>query len=130
MSRKEMNAALNAHFVPALRQRGFKGSLPHFRRQRDGRVDLVTVQFDRHGGGFAIEILGCASEGVATNWGKHIPASEVTAHDIHPNERHRLGTSGQNADHWFRFDQSVSPTDIAESLCAYLDEAERWWTAY
>lgn len=29
MGREEMNAALTAHFVPALHQRGFKGSLFH-----------------------------------------------------------------------------------------------------
>ncbi|WP_321917453.1 DUF4304 domain-containing protein [Paraburkholderia sp. J11-2] len=124
-----MSSALNVHFVPALRQRGFKGSLPHLRRQRAQRIDLVTVQFDRHGGGFVVEISGCAIEGVTAHWGKHIPANKVTAHDLHPNLRHRLGMSGENADHWFRFDQGVSPTAIAESLCAYLDEAERWWAA-
>ncbi|MFP3550809.1 DUF4304 domain-containing protein [Paraburkholderia sp. SIMBA_049] len=26
--------------------------MPHFRRQRGDRVDLLTVQFDRHVGGF------------------------------------------------------------------------------
>jgi len=127
MSREEMNAALDAYLVPALRQRGFKGSLLHFRRRREGKVDLVTIQFDRHGGSFVVEISGCDSEGITTHWGKHVPASKVTAHDIHPNKRHRLGASGQSADHWFRFDQAVSPIDIAESLCTYLDEAERWW---
>lgn len=129
MSREEMNSALNTHFVLALRQQGFKGSLPHFRRQRENSVDLVTIQFDRHGGGFVIEISRCAIEGVTTHWGKHIPASKVTAHDLHPNLRHRLGTSGKNTDHWFRFDQGISPTVVAESLRAYLDEAERWWAA-
>jgi hypothetical protein len=128
MSREEMNAALNAYYVPALRQRGFKGSLPHLRRRREGRIDLVTIQFDRHGGGFVVEIAGCDSAGVDTHWGKHIPASKVTAHDIHPSERHRLGNSGQNADHWFRFDQGVLPTETATLLCSYLDEAEHWWT--
>lgn len=54
MSRDEMNHALKVRFVPGLRQLGFKGSLPHFRRQRESRVDLLTVQFDRHGGGFVV----------------------------------------------------------------------------
>jgi hypothetical protein len=129
MSRDEMNSALNAHFVPALRQRGFKGSLPHLRRQRESRVDLVTIQYDRHGGGFVVEISRCAVAGVTTHWGKHIPANKATVYDIPPTLRHRLGASGLNSDHWFRFDQGVSATVIAESLHAYLDEAERWWAA-
>jgi hypothetical protein len=49
MSRGEMNLQLKAQFVPALRRMGFKGTLPHFRRQRDNKVDLLTMQFDRRG---------------------------------------------------------------------------------
>ncbi|WP_081920733.1 DUF4304 domain-containing protein [Paraburkholderia terrae] len=40
---------MKARFAPTLRRLGFDGSLPHFRRQRGDRVDLLTVQFDRHG---------------------------------------------------------------------------------
>ncbi|WP_392396490.1 DUF4304 domain-containing protein, partial [Paraburkholderia caledonica] len=43
MSRDEMNSALKARFVPALRQLGFKGSLPHFRRQRDRRWAATII---------------------------------------------------------------------------------------
>lgn len=129
MSREEMNSALKAHFVPALRQLGFKGSLPHFRRQLENRVDLLTIQFDRQGGGFVVEISSCGIEGVKTHWGKLIPAVKVTAHDLHPSQRHRLGVSEQSPDHWFRFDQGISPTIVANSVCAYLDAAERWWVS-
>ncbi|WP_211620844.1 DUF4304 domain-containing protein [Paraburkholderia domus] len=127
MSRDEMNGALKARFVPALRQLGFKGSLPHFRRQRDNRIDLLTVQFDRHGGRFVVELSQCAVEGITTHWRKFISATTVTAHDLHPNQRHRLGSLGPNTDHWFRFDDGTSPMAVADSLCAYIDEAERWW---
>lgn len=51
-----MISSLKNLFVPALRERGFKGTFPHFRRRRSDRIDLLTVQFDRHGGGFIIEI--------------------------------------------------------------------------
>ncbi|MFL9896396.1 DUF4304 domain-containing protein [Paraburkholderia sp. RL17-381-BIF-C] len=129
MSRNEMDSALKARFVPALRQRGFKGSLPHFRRQRDGRVDLLTVQFDRHGGGFVVELSQCGVEGITTHWGKFISASTVTAHDLHPRRRHRLGALGPNNDHWFRFDDGSSPMAVADTLCAHIDEAERWWAS-
>lgn len=127
MSRDEMSSALKARFVPALRQLGFKGSLPHFRRQRDSRVDLLTVQFDRHGGGFVVELAQCGAEGITTHWGKIIPAAKVKAHDLHPRQRHRLGASGPNKDYWFRFDEGTSPKAVADTLCAHIDEAERWW---
>jgi hypothetical protein len=129
MSREEMDSALKTHFAPALRQRGFKGSLPHFRRQRNNRVDLITIQFDRHGGGFVVEIASWSLDGFTTHWGKFIPALKLTAHDLHPNQRYRLGCPGSSTDDWFRFDQGVSPTAVAERLWDHLDEAERWWNA-
>lgn len=128
MSRDEMNHALKVRFVPALRQLGFKGSLPHFRRQRESRIDLLTVQFDRHGGGFVVELSQCGIEGITTYWGKFLSAGKVTAHDLHPSQRHRLGSPGPDADNWFRFDDGTSPMAVADSLCAHIDEAERWWT--
>lgn len=58
-NRNEMLAALKAHLLPVLRERGFKGSLPHLRRLRKERIDLMTIQFDKYGGGFVVEIAGC-----------------------------------------------------------------------
>ena len=125
-----MNAALKQRLVPALRERGFKGSLPHFRRILPERVDLLTVQFDRHGGGFVVEIARCDPSGVTTHWGKHIPAAKVTAHDLHPEERHRLGSPQPGMDgRWFRFDDGTPIPVVAQSVLGYMDEAEQWWAA-
>jgi hypothetical protein len=49
--RSRMIAALQAHVVPELRRRGFKGSFPHFRRAAAQRIDLLTFQFDKWGAG-------------------------------------------------------------------------------
>jgi hypothetical protein len=54
--REAMNAALNKLVVPTLRAKGFKGSLPHFRRVGNGATEVLTFQFDRHGGGFVMQI--------------------------------------------------------------------------
>jgi hypothetical protein len=125
-----MIASLKEAFVPALRARGFKGSLPHFRRPKDARVDLLTIQFDQHGGGFIVEISRCGPEGVTTSWGKHIPASRVTAHDLHPDKRHRLGSPGPNVDgRWYRFDNGSQPDLVARELIVHLAEADEWWSA-
>jgi hypothetical protein len=122
-----MDEALKAHFVPALRERGFKGSLPHFRRVRSGRVDLLTIQFDKNGGGFVLEISHCGGEGVTTPWGKHVPASQVTAWDLHPNQRLRLKLQdGSGTDSWFRFDNGEYH-EVAAQVLSRLGEADDYW---
>jgi Domain of unknown function (DUF4304) len=54
LPRQLMEQALKAYVVPVLREHGFAGSLPHFRRLRSDCVDLLTFQFDKNGGGFVI----------------------------------------------------------------------------
>jgi hypothetical protein len=130
MKPDDMISSLRRLFVPALRGRGFKGSLPHFRRLRKTQIDLLTVQFDRHGGGFVIEISKCAPEGTTTYWGKQIPPNKVTAWDMKFNERWRLGTGTTRrgaADHWFRFDDGTPTDAVANSATNLLAEADRWW---
>lgn len=70
--RQAMNRALQREVVPELRRRGFQGSLPHFRRTGDV-IDLLTFQFDRHGGSFVIEISQCDGNGITMHWGEHVP---------------------------------------------------------
>lgn len=130
MNRESMDAALRVRFTPALRSRGFKGSLPHFRRVREDRIDLLTVQFDKWGGGFVIEIGRCPADGITTPWGKEIAPGKVTAHDLHPNARHRIGSRAPGEDgRWFRFDDGTPAGTVADAAVAMLEEADRWWDA-
>ena len=125
-----MDAALKERVVPVLRARGFKGSLPHFRRILSDRVDLLTVQFDRHGGGFVVEISRCDPSGVTTAWGEHIPAAKATAHDLHPDKRQRLGSRRSGTDgRWFRFDRAMSAATAAKAVLSHIEEAETWWAS-
>lgn len=131
IERDRMVETLKEYVVPVLRERGFKGSFPHFRRSTDKDVHLLTFQFDKWGGAFTIEIAACPPEGVTTSWGKHIPAHEVRAWDINPPHRPRLGP--EKADQWFRFDKRglVFRRDPYEraalQVLPYLEQAEDWW---
>lgn len=133
-SRNQMIVALKDTVVPALRELGFSGSFPHFRRPSGDRIDLLSFQFDRWGGGFVIEISKCPKSGITTHWGDTIPANQVRAIDLHPDNRYRIkpGRGGSTAD-WFRFDQqSPFPSPrrfarVAHSVLPYLDEAQKWW---
>lgn len=54
--RDKMIAALQELVIPVLRQGGFVGRFPHFRRVRSECMDLLTFQFDKWGGGFVVEV--------------------------------------------------------------------------
>jgi hypothetical protein len=123
-----MSQALKDVVVPLLRERGFTGSFPHFRRRQQERIDLFTFQFDRHGGGFVVEIGRCEPSGITTHWGKQITLEKVTAWDLPPKQRARIKPkSGSGTDSWFRFDDTAPDIlrRIAESVIPFLDQAER-----
>src|SRR5215470_9861393 len=125
--REAMDGALKKAVIPSLRQAGFTGSFPHFRRAGAFAVDLLTFQFDKNGGGFVIELGRCSREGFTTHWGKHIPASRVTALDLHPDQRHRIKPrEGPGTDSWFRFDKGQVQAATQHVLAA-LPRAESWW---
>src|SRR5262245_60374911 len=124
--RSEMEAALKGIVVPELRRAGFTGSIPHFRRSREV-IDLITFQFDRHGGGFVIEVATGESTGFTTHWGKHIPANKLTAWDLPPERRKRLKPgSGSGTDSWFRYDGSQPPEIIAADALNHLRQEYRF----
>lgn len=99
-ARMALETALREVVVPDLRERGFKGSFPHFRRILDTRIDLLTFQFYSSGGSFVVEISQCGPEGVSHSW-KDVPPGKVTAWDM--GRRLRLGSdpAAGNSDHWF-----------------------------
>jgi len=119
-----MDAALKRFVIPALRDRGFTGSFPHFRRIKE-EVDLLTFQFDRNGGGFVIEIAKEKKEGFTSHFGKHIPAEKLTAWDLHPSQRKRLrpGTDG-STDSWFRYDAEDGCESVARAALELILKEE------
>ncbi len=145
-----MIASIKEIVVPQMRERGFRGSFPHFRRRTDRQIDLLTFQFDRNGGGFVIEISRCPPGGITTSWGKEIPPAKVTAQDLHPDERQRLQPfGGGGTDSWFRYDSRPPPSggfvarfwkilfssseppisydSVAQSVLPFLDQADEWY---
>jgi len=123
-----MDLALKASVVSVLREIGFTGSYPHLRRLHVTHVDLLTFQFDVNGGGFLVEITRSGIGGTTTYWGKHIPASNVTAWDIHPNDRFRIKPGeGSGTDSWFRY-ESGRYDDVASQVLAKLPIAHEYWS--
>jgi hypothetical protein len=115
-SRDEMIASLKRIVVPVLRELGFKGSFPHFRREVGQRIDLLTFQFSQWGGRFVVEVGSFPAAGHVLA-GRLIPPKEVRMR--HLLDRHRLGSTRKRVDHWFVFDCGDYDA-VAESVLAYL----------
>jgi hypothetical protein len=143
-AREAMDAALKEMTAESLRPRGFTGSLPHLRRRRDDRLELVSVQYFSAGGSFVVEIATCGVEGLTTSGGKTIAAGKVTARDINPPNRPRLGAATfPEGDHWFVFGPRSYEADaglvqpghryarIAADVARLIEaQAEPWWESY
>lgn len=134
-SRKEMIEKISEIVVPVLRQKGFKGSFPHFRRLTDDRINLLTFQFDRSGGGFVIEIANCQQSGFTTSWGKKIEPNKLTAHDLFKRKRiqSNMDTESSLTEDWFRYDKKYlfGLCDIYKKVCkdvlSKLHIADEYW---
>ena len=135
-----MDEVLAEVVVPALRDLGFVGSLPHFRRRRTEQMDLVMFQFFSSGGKFVVELGHCPPDGLVTGAGKRIPPDKVRVYVVA--DRARLGKTPLGyGDHCFKFDRpnhepplSTRPRRIrkqcvqaANEVVRLLDQAEGWW---
>lgn len=57
MTNKElMRSALGRYTLPQLQKLGFAGRYPHFRREREGCIELLSFQTNSHGGSFTVEV--------------------------------------------------------------------------
>lgn len=128
--RQEIDKALKEIVVPFLREKGFKGSMPHFRRQQSDRINLLTFQHSLYDTKFVIEIANCPVNGVTTSWEKQIPKNKVTSHDL--GYRMRLGSEKHNTDYWFDYGKkslfSNTFNKIAKEIIELWNEAENWWS--
>jgi hypothetical protein len=137
-----MDRVLKETFLPELRAQGFTGSLPHLRRIRSDRIDLIAFLYSRRGGRFMVDLSQCGPEGVKTSWGKEIPPNKVTAHDLFISDRYRLSSGVGWRGQWFVFDRPSYDPRLATSeaaieancrkaaraaLEAFARQAEVWW---
>ncbi|MBT2606396.1 DUF4304 domain-containing protein [Bacillus sp. ISL-53] len=127
--RKMMDTALKQVVIPILREQGFKGSFPHFRRFNENNIDLITLQFNKWGGSFVVELATWPKEETTMYWGEKTPPNKVTAH--HMDERFRLGAKCLEDDGiWFSYENAVTDADyekVAESVLKLLKTSDESW---
>lgn len=128
IKRDKMIGSLKNIVIPSLRERGFEGTFPHFRRITDKKIDILTFQFDKYGGGFIIEVAVCSPEGYTHHWGEKISPNKVTAYDLPLKNRQRIG----DRNNWFRYDKlnffGNIYDKVANKVLISLHKADEYWT--
>jgi hypothetical protein len=133
--RSEMNKAIKAVVVPAIRASGFKGSFPHFYRETAGHIDLMSFQFHRSGGSFVVDLSFATPERDNVYIDKDDPPNKLRV--CQTSRRLRLGAGSEGKDHWFSFEESgfffrrqPKFNRVAERVARLLkSQAEEWWRA-
>ena len=124
-SRADMDAALKAVVIPHLRGLGFKGSMPHFHRERGEAVDVCSFQYFSGGGSFAVELGRIAPKGFDFH-GRHLPPAKAKTSYL--KDRHRLGSPlppDESRDSWYVF-WNKDPEAVAREVREDLDREALW----
>lgn len=132
--KKQMDSAIKNILVPILREKKFKGTFPHFFRERNAHVDLLTFQFNRYGGSFVVEIAYADKDRENVYIDKDLPPNKLRANQT--TDRLRIGSKPEkgNQNHWFIYDKNkfISRNNIFENVAKEVipfleNQAEDWW---
>jgi hypothetical protein len=115
--------ALEGLAGPVLRERGFVGHFPVFRRTKNGELHLLELQFSRYGSAFRLNLGVCPAEGITTKWGEFVPPDEVnTSYELQ--RKYYLDprniTAGKSQEHWFSFCNENVEQVTASIVCGWL----------
>ncbi|MFC7371859.1 DUF4304 domain-containing protein [Fictibacillus iocasae] len=128
--RDALVTSLNEIVIPHLRERGFKGSLPHFYRKCADRTDLIMFQFSLYGEVLYVEISKCSKDGYTEETtGKHISPQKVKVYQIGGGSPYNRTRIGKDSDDEFTFNEKTTD-ETARKIVDALDEAEKWWSSY
>lgn len=127
--RNKMDKAIKEIIIPFLRNEKFKGSFPHFRRENNGQLNLLTFQFSLYSPKFIVEISNCSIDGMTTTFGKEVKPAQCRVHYMF--NRLRIGSLKSGTDHWYDFDKqpifgnifNKRSKEVLKNWC----EAEKWW---
>ncbi len=131
MTASKMRKALSAHVIEPLELEGFEGAWPHFRRVHADRIDLLSFQLDKRGGGFVVEVASAPPKKIRSQLGDAVSAKRVNAQ--HMANRFRLAPRRGQRNHWYRYEGSTEAEDfsaVASKVMAHLARiAAPFWAA-
>ncbi len=116
--RSEMDKEIKANIVPILKEKGFKGSYPHYQRKLEKYIQVLGFQFSQFGPSFYIEIGTTSYDGVTIYGGRHIPADKVKYYQA--KNRKRIGEQP------FDF-ENEDFSRVIQSITKSIPEIDSWW---
>jgi hypothetical protein len=131
-ARDKMVSALKEIVVPGLRDMGFRGSFPHFRRPCDGQLDLLMFLFSQFSRRFCVEISYCDLTGYRLQTGEIIPPERARVYQQSMDQRFRLRVRPPT-DHqgqWLPFEpdsDKIYASAASEILPLLHTQAEYFW---
>ena len=128
---KIVRRILERDLVPALKTDGFRGKFPDFQRSENGCLHLLSIEFDKNGGGFFLEFACHPPGDMKTSWGEVVLEQNLTVAHTHFEGRARLQLYGQPnslSEDWFRYEK-LSEKEIeklVQHVCSIIYQANDW----
>ena len=122
---------LKRDLVPVLDAEGFKGEFPHFQRLENGTIHLLSIEFDKWGGGFFLEFACHPPGDFETTWGEVVSEKDIIVAHTSIESRARLQQKGhQNSlsEDWFRFENlSEDETEeLVRHVISLIPQLNEW----
>ncbi len=128
---RAVRGVLKRILAPTLEADGFRGNFPDFQRFENGELHLLSVVFDKNGGGFFLEFTSHPPGDMETSWGEVIPEEEITVAHTPFESRARLQQNGHQSslsEDWFRFEK-LSAEEIeklVQDVCDLKSQVNDW----
>ena len=118
-------SAMKKLLEPKLAHEGFTGKYPHFRRSDGEVLHLLSVIYDKWGGGFVLEFAAHPPGPLNTSWGTVVPEAELDVAYASPDLRARLvpSSDGGLKNEFFRYEEIRNNKQLCEQLVASVVEA-------
>jgi len=128
---KIVHRTLKKTLVPILESEGFQGKYPDFQRLEKEVLHLLSIVFDKNGGGFFLEFSSHQPGDMETSWGEVIPEQELTVAHTNFESRARPQQNGNPnslSEDWFRFEGFAENEieKLVQQVCNLLPQVNDW----
>jgi hypothetical protein len=122
---RKIRAAMKKMFEPFIVNEGFTGKYPHFQRKESGSLQLLSVIYDKWGGGFVLEFAHHPTGALQTSWGTVVAEEDIDVAYTTPSSRARLVRTERGLGcytDFFRYEKIAESKEECEALVGFVIE--------